>query len=283
MVTLRLLARFESAGAYLVAHEAEVAAGGLLVRGATLPPGTALGDCTLVVSVAGEADEIEVPARLAGAWPGQGVMVLLSGPEALEALEALAARLRGQGAGPGSESRAGIGLVSGSETGNDTGGDTGTSAEVDTGAGTEASAADTTPAVASGSEPRRTGPRELLTLPDKMRLAMTGDREARFSLLRDPIKQLHPLVLKNPRIGLDEVQWAAKLTTLNPDALKLIADHPEWGHAPAIAAALVRNPKTPIPSALKLIGRLPAGEVRALAKSQCRPQIVQAAKRQVIK
>ena len=261
MGTLRLLARFDSADAYLAVHAAEVTAGGLLVRGAELPPGTAIGDCTLAVQVAGEA-EVELPARLAGAWPGQGVMVLLvsgSGP-----LEALAARLRGGG-----------GAAAGS--------DTDTDVVIDSVTDTEPPPP--LPGVASAMEPRRAGvgPREVLTLPDKMRLAMTGDRETRFAMLRDPSKQLHAMVLKNPRIGLDEVQWAAKLTTLNPDALKLIADHPEWGHAPAIAAALVRNPKTPIPSAIKLIARLPAGEVRALAKSQCRPQIVQAARRLVIK
>ena len=261
MGTLRLLARFDSADAYLAVHDAEVKAGGLLVRGAELPAGTAIGDCTLAVQVAGEA-EVELPARLAGAWPGQGVMVLLvSGPGPLEAL---AARLRGGGTAV-------------AETDADTDTDTDTDADTEP--------PPPPPGVASAMEPRRaaSGPREVLTLLDKMRLAMTGDRETRFALLRDPSKQLHPMVLKNPRIGLDEVQWAAKLTTLNPDALKQIADHPEWGHAPAIAAALVRNPRTPIPSAIKLIARLPAGEVRALAKSQCRPQIVQAARKQVIK
>jgi hypothetical protein len=88
--------------------------------------------------------------------------------------------------------------------------------------------------------------------------------------------------MKNPRIGLEEVLWAAKLTTLNPEALKVIAEHPEWGQNPGVAAALVRNPKTPVPVALKLMPRLPVSELRALARSQGRPQIVQAAKKRLL-
>ncbi|HZX94885.1 MAG TPA: hypothetical protein VFE90_10240 [Myxococcales bacterium] len=214
----KLVADFATAEEFLSAHEQEIASGGLLVRGAELPAGTALSGCTVAVRIGGK-DAAEVAGRLAGTWP-QGVMVLL--PDAA-ALDALASRLR-------------------------------------------------SPA------PRR----EVLTLQDKMQLASSGDRELRLQLLRDPNKQLHPLVLRNPRIGLEEVQWAARLTTLNPDALKYIGEHPEWGQNAAVAAALVRNPKTPLPVALKLVPRLPVGEVRALAKSQVRPQIVQAAKKHLL-
>jgi hypothetical protein len=125
--------------------------------------------------------------------------------------------------------------------------------------------------------------KETLSMPEKMSLAMSGDRELRFQLLRDPNKQLHPMVLKNPRIGIEEVQWAARLTTLNPEALKLIADHPEWGQNATVAGALVRNPKTPLASALKLVPRLPTSDLRALAKSQGRPQIIQAAKKHLVR
>jgi len=217
---VKLVAEFATPADYLAVHEQEIAAGGLLVRGAEIPAGTPLTDCTLQIRIAG-ADVAQTAARLAAATPGVGVMVLF--PDEPAALNALAARLRGP--------------------------------------------------------PRK----ETLSLQEKMHLATSGDRELRFQLLRDPNKQLHPLVLKNPRIGLEEVQWAAKLTTLNPEALKLIADHPEWGQNAGVAAALVRNPKTPTPVAVKLVPRLAAADLRALARSQGRPQIVQAAKRHLIK
>jgi len=212
---MKLTADFATPPDFLAAYEQEIGQGGLLVRGAELPAGTALGECTLTIRIGG-AEAAHVQARLAAATPGVGVMVLF--PEKPKALDALAARL--------------------------------------------------------------TGPKkETLSLQEKMALAMSCDRELRFQLLRDPNKQLHPLVLKNPRIGLEEVVWAAKLTTLNPEALKVIADHPEWGQNPTVAAALVRNPKTPIPVAVKLVPRLATAELKAIARSQGRPQIVQAAKK----
>jgi hypothetical protein len=213
---MKLTADFKSAEDFLAAHEQEVEQGGLLVRGAELPQGTALGECTVSVRIAG-SEAANVQARLAAATPGVGVMVIFS--EKPAALNALAQRLTG---------------------------------------------------------PR---PKETLSLQEKMALASSCDRDLRFQLLRDPNKQLHLLVLKNPRIGLEEVVWAAKLNTINPEALKIIAEHPEWGQNPQIATALVRNPKTPIPAALKLVPRLPVAEIKAIARSQGRPQIVQAAKK----
>ena len=218
---MELVARFETADDFLAAHEQEISQGGLLVRGAELPPGTPLGDCTLIVELEG-AEAARSAARLAAATPGVGVMVLF--PTDPGALHALASKLAG---GPKKK-------------------------------------------------------KDALTLQEKMALAMSCDRELRFQLLRDPNKALHPLVLKNPRIGLEEVVWAAKLATLNPEALKVIADHQEWGKNPNVAAALVRNPRTPVPVALKLMPRLAISELRALARSQGRPQIVQAAKKQLL-
>jgi hypothetical protein len=219
MTKPKLIAEYANAEEFLAAYDEEISAGGLLVRGAELPPGAPLSDCTLAVRIGGK-DAAEVPARLAGAWP-EGLTVLLTDAAPLDAL---ATRLRAHG-------------------------------------------------------PRR----EVLSLQEKLQLAACCDRDLRLRLLRDPNKQLHPLVLRNPRIGLEEVQWAAKLTTLNPEALKLIAEHPEWGQHAIIATALVRNPKTPLPVALRLVPRLPLAELRALAKSQVRPQVIQAAKKQLLR
>ena len=113
----------------------------------------------------------------------------------------------------------------------------------------------------------------------KMALALQCGREERHHLLRDNNKVLHAYVLRNPRIGIDEVQAAAKLNTLSPEALKVISEHPEWGQNPAICAALVRNPKTPMAIALHLLPRIPLNDVRAIAKGAGRQQIVLAARK----
>jgi hypothetical protein len=118
-----------------------------------------------------------------------------------------------------------------------------------------------------------------LTVGQKTALALSGDRETRMALLRDHNKMLHAFVLRNPRIGLDEVLYAAKLATLAPDALKFLSEHPEWGQNSQVWTALVRNQKTPMPVALKLLPRLSQNEIRAIAKGNARDQLVFAARR----
>jgi len=134
------------------------------------------------------------------------------------------------------------------------------------------------PAAASGLITERL---RALNASQKMALALSGSREERFHLVPDINKTLHVFVLRNPRIGLDEVTWAAKQATLSPDALKLIAEHREWSAHAAVCTALVRNPKTPLPLALRLLDRVPMTEVRALAKGGAREQIVHAARKKV--
>ena len=116
-----------------------------------------------------------------------------------------------------------------------------------------------------------------------MALALSCGREERHHLLRDNNKVLHAYVLRNPHLGLDEVQAAAKLNSLSPEALKAIGDHPEWGQNSVICAALVRNPKTPMAIALRLLPRIPLNDLRAIAKGAGRQQVVLAARKLLVR
>lgn len=116
---------------------------------------------------------------------------------------------------------------------------------------------------------------------EKMQLALSGTRDERTAIFRDNNKMLHVFVLKNPRIGLDEVQAAAKLPLLSPEALKMIAEHREWSGNPTVCTGLVRNPRTPLPLALKLIDRVPVADLRVIAKGGAREQIVNAARKKI--
>jgi len=113
----------------------------------------------------------------------------------------------------------------------------------------------------------------------KMQLALHGSRDERAAILRDLNKTLHPLVLKNPNLQLDEVVAMAKMTTISPEVLKAIADRREWAGRPEIALALVRNPKTPAPLAIKLLANVSPAELRQLAKDTRTRAPIQAAAR----
>ncbi len=120
-----------------------------------------------------------------------------------------------------------------------------------------------------------------MTVTEKMQLALTGTRDERMALFRDTNKSLHIFVLKNPRIGLDEIQGAAKSPNVSPDALKMIAEHREWGSNAIVAASLVRNPKTPMPLAMRMLEKVPMSELKAIAKGGARDQLVHAARKKL--
>jgi len=236
---------------FLAAFETEIRKGGLLVRGAALGNPQAMSECQVSVKVAGRA-EVVVPARVAAVVPGVGVAVMFEGAPA--ALEALAQRLRAGEPDAPSE------------------------------AGAEAApaAAESEPGEERAAAPGTVADRiKALSASQKMALALSGSREERFALLRDQNKILHVYVLRNPRIGVDEVAWAAKQPSTSPDALKVIAENREWNGNATVLIALVRNPKTPLPIALRMLDKLPMSEVRALAKGGARDQIVHAARRKV--
>jgi len=119
--------------------------------------------------------------------------------------------------------------------------------------------------------------------PSKVTVALRGNRDERGALLRENNPALHAHVLKNPGVQLDEIAAFAKLRTVTPEFLKLIADRREWAQRPEIALALVRNPKTPVNVALRLLDYVGVAELRQLAKDQhTRTPIQQAARKKVV-
>src|SRR5262245_31426982 len=117
----------------------------------------------------------------------------------------------------------------------------------------------------------------------KIQQALHGNRDDRSRILRDVNKMLHPYVLRNPGLGLDEVLAAAKMTTVAPEFLSQIGQRKEWAQRPDIAIALVRNPKLPTPAAVRLLDFVSPADLRQLAKdSRTRPAVQQAARKKVM-
>jgi hypothetical protein len=114
---------------------------------------------------------------------------------------------------------------------------------------------------------------------EKMQLALHGDRNARLLLLKDVNKTVQTFLLQNPRITIDEIRYIAGYRQANPDVLVTIAGHREWGQNQGVLAALVRNPKTPSLTAVKLLDKIAPAELRRLAKSGEVPRAVQVAAR----
>jgi hypothetical protein len=142
------------------------------------------------------------------------------------------------------------------------------------------------PAPGEPQDARRLSPiEELRAMPraQKLILAAKADRATRVLLIRDVDPQVLFYVCKNPRITLDEILEVTKLGTLNAQVADLIASSAQWAQSEQVRLNLVQNPKTPTPTALKLIAGLNIRHLQAMAKSwNIRPQIKQAALKIVI-
>ena len=85
------------------------------------------------------------------------------------------------------------------------------------------------------------------------------------------------------QVTLDEVTAWAKNPQMSVDFLKQIGDRKDWLSRPAIAQALVRNPKTPADLALRALDHVGLGALRQMAKGAgAPPHVVQAARKKVI-
>jgi len=121
-----------------------------------------------------------------------------------------------------------------------------------------------------------------LTHAEKLRLAQHGSRDERAAVLRDKNRALHPHVLKNPRISIEEVAAIAKNPQMAADMLKLIADRSEWTGRSMVAEAIVRNPRAPAELALKLLPQCSQESIRQMAKGGGVQQHVAVAARKLV-
>jgi len=89
-------------------------------------------------------------------------------------------------------------------------------------------------------------------------------------------------VLRNPQIQLEEIIFIARMATASIEILTAIANRREWAERPEVALALVRNPKTPVPLAIKMLDHVGPAELRGLAKQQSVRDAIQRAARKKI-
>jgi hypothetical protein len=122
-----------------------------------------------------------------------------------------------------------------------------------------------------------------MTRPQKIILATKADRVMRAMMIRDSDPQVIYYLCKNPTITLDEILEITRLGTMNGPIANLIAGTAHWIQSEQVRLSLVQNPKTPTPTALKLLGGLNIRNLRSLAKNwNIKSQIKQAALKLVI-
>ncbi len=99
----------------------------------------------------------------------------------------------------------------------------------------------------------------------RMLLAMKADRTERQILCRDTSPNVLLGLLGNPRIEAEKVLAIVKSAYASGAVLQRVAGERRWMGSAEIRTAVVRNPKTPTPLAVRLLDTLPITELRELA------------------
>ena len=107
-----------------------------------------------------------------------------------------------------------------------------------------------------------------MTVAERIKLALRGNREVRMLLCRDPNRMIRRFVLQNPRIGDEEIIAIAKNRSADDEVLRLIAESREWTKNYQVRVSLVTNPKTPLVLSLRFLASQNERDIRALAKSK---------------
>mgnify|MGYP000103174279 FL=1 len=103
---------------------------------------------------------------------------------------------------------------------------------------------------------------------EKVKAALTGDKEWRKLLIRETNKLVSAAVLKNPRVSDGEVLAVANNKSSNEELIRLITMNREWMKNYAIKQALVVHPRTPPALALRYMNVLSERDLKTLSKSR---------------
>lgn len=122
-----------------------------------------------------------------------------------------------------------------------------------------------------------------LSVAEKIKFALRGNKEARTVLLADSNKLVVLSVLENPMITEPEVEAVARSRSVVEDALRAIAKNKEWLKKYSIQLALSTNPKTPVAISMKLVPNLKKKDLMQLEKNKNVPEGVRAAAKKFVK
>lgn len=122
-----------------------------------------------------------------------------------------------------------------------------------------------------------------LSVAQKIRLCMIGSGYHRALLLRDPNRIVALAAIKSPLIKETEVVRVTQSRSVNDDVIRHIAQNRDWLKLYQVKVGLLNNPKTPLPTSMRLLPHLRLNDLRALTRSRNIPNALRQAATQLLK
>ena len=122
-----------------------------------------------------------------------------------------------------------------------------------------------------------------MSVPEKVRLALVGNRETRFILIHDPTKIVPLAVLRSTRLTGNEILNYAKQKNTSEDVVRSIAKHKNWMKNYHIKLAIVCHPKTPPSEALQNLPYLHKKDLQEVARNKNVPSFLRRGASQILR
>lgn len=109
---------------------------------------------------------------------------------------------------------------------------------------------------------------QMMGIGEKIKMALSGDKEWRSILVKDTNKLVSGSVMKNPRITEAEVIKLIKAGIQNDEIMRLICANKEWIKNYQIRKSLIENNRTPVQSAIRYLATMSEKDLSSFAKSK---------------
>jgi len=114
----------------------------------------------------------------------------------------------------------------------------------------------------------------MLPVPARLKLARGAPRTLRQFLLRDTNPQVACAALLFNNLSEQEIEQTAASRSVQQEVLEAIGKKREWIGRYSVMKALIQNPRTPLPMAIKYVPRLSVRDMRDMAKDRNIPDAV---------
>ena len=121
-----------------------------------------------------------------------------------------------------------------------------------------------------------------LTVPRKVELAATGNREVRQMLSRDGSNMVARAVFQSPKLSEEDILSYAASSLTSEEILRAIAESRQWVTNRQVVTALVQNPRTPPPAAIRFLKTFQTSELRVLTHNRGVPALVRQEARRIL-
>ncbi|MDT4954736.1 MAG: hypothetical protein QOH63_2497 [Acidobacteriota bacterium] len=108
----------------------------------------------------------------------------------------------------------------------------------------------------------------MMTVKDRVKLGLKGDREARAILIRDSNRVVAAAVIHNPRVTDQEIENIASMRTVSDEVLRIISMNRAWARSYPIILNLTRNPRTPVPTAMNILPRIHTKDLQHISQNR---------------